>query len=670
MEYLKFLNQSQYEAVTTTAGPLLVIAGAGSGKTRVIEYRTLYLVQHGVDPKEILLLTFTRRAASQMLKRAGEKDPRCEHVQGGTFHSFGYRTLKNHGRVLGIPAGFSLLDESDIESILQKLASQMGYYDRQQKFPKKDTLKNIISSGINKGKSILEILESEYPSFVSFADEISDIAARYAKHKSEAGYLDYDDLLVHLLTLLKDAELRRVIASRYKHIMVDEYQDTNGLQAAIVALLGADHKNVMVVGDDAQSIYRFRGALHQNIIKFPELFPGAKIVKLEDNYRSTQAILNLANSILDNMESKFRKVLRAAAGESGNQPLLQSFDDSFHEAEWITEVVKDLLKGGASPNSIAVLYRSSFISLPVQAELSKLNIPFQVFGGLKFYEMAHVKDVMAFLRVLINYRDFVSWIRLLQLLPGVGQKTAERVAELLMGCESYEEASNILTTLNEPRFRSGAKVLSQLLLVCRAASSVKDQFNSVIKFYIPFLRDRYDDHVERLQDLEVLSQMAKRYESLQDLVADFTLDTPIKRENAMDLPGSDTQGVITLSTIHSAKGLEWETVFLIGLSDGILPARRSLTDTAEIEEERRLFYVAVTRAKKQLFMSYAMDSGGKNSYEVKRLSRFLLEPKVISSISGLDLVPADDDSSLKRHHEKADDDLIYDYDDAVSRFRW
>ncbi|MDP3789077.1 MAG: ATP-dependent helicase, partial [Candidatus Omnitrophota bacterium] len=397
MDLKKHLNPSQYEAVTRTEGPLLVIAGAGSGKTRVIEYRVLHLVNSGADPASILLLTFTRKAAREMVSRAERHDTRCKHIDGGTFHSFAYKALKKYSRNLGFTHSFSILDESEAEEAINRCAAKLGFIDREKRFPRKDTLRNIISVYVNKHAHIEDIIKREYPHFLEYAGDIERLRKEYAEYKINKNYMDYDDLLVYLKLLLENPEIRERISGKYKYIMVDEYQDTNALQGAITYLLGKGHKNVMIVGDDAQGIYGFRGATHENIMSFPKMFPDCRIIKLEENYRSTQTILDVANTVLENMRSKYSKCLESMRKDIGEKPRLLFFKDAYEEAEWIAVKIKEFNDEGIALQDQGVLFRSAYISIPLQAELSKRNIPYQVVGGLRFYETAHVKDVMAHL---------------------------------------------------------------------------------------------------------------------------------------------------------------------------------------------------------------------------------------------------------------------------------
>ena len=350
------LNPSQFAAVTTIDGPVLVIAGAGSGKTRVIEFRVLYLVQNKISPNSILLLTFTRKAAREMLGRAGIHDPRCKNVEGGTFHSFAFKTLKQFAKTFGFSDSFSILDEGDAEEAIHRCCTKLGFFEREKRFPRKDTLRNIISMSVNKNIPIGEVLKKEYPHFLEYTSDIENIRKEYAKYKINRNYLDYDDLLIYLRLLLENEGIRNLLSQKYQFIMVDEYQDTNTLQDDITYLLAERHRNVMVVGDDAQSIYGFRGAFHKNIMKFPEKFPECKIIKLEENYRSTQSILDVSNAVLENMKNKYSKCLVSARKQIGIKPQLLFFKNSYEEAEWVASKIKELRDEGVSLTHQGVLF--------------------------------------------------------------------------------------------------------------------------------------------------------------------------------------------------------------------------------------------------------------------------------------------------------------------------
>ena len=586
----KHLNPSQFLAATTIDGPMLVIAGAGSGKTRVIEYRVLNLVQNGVDPVSILLLTFTRNASRVMLSRASAHDPRCSMVEGGTFHSFAYKALKRYGKALGFTSPFSILDESDAIDAVGKCSGDINISERDRKFLKKGTIRNIISMSINKHGSIEEIIEKEYPHLAEYGEYIKNIKLRYVKYKMEKNYLDYDDMLVYLKKLLQDDGIRRQVASKYKYIMVDEYQDTNKLQGDISYLLAKDHKNIMIVGDDAQSIYGFRGATHKNIMDFPITFPGCAIIKLEENYRSTQPILDAANSVLSEMSSKYAKRLVSNLKHKGARPQMWFFNDAYEEAAWIVKKMDELKNEGIPFEKQCVLFRSSYISIALQAELNKRGISYQLMGGIKFYESAHVKDVVAHLKIAANPKDELSWHRALELIEGIGPKTSGKILKDINAgsLAPRQKAHGVNSGMNEAgsgfagansrvkpwsftKHEKGFKYsngIRRFKLLIESLSDEKarvgDKFEAAFDYYSPILKLKFDDWNTRVNDLETLKKISYRYDSLEDLLSDFAIELP---DSHMGSHQSEHKKQPTLSTIHSAKGMEWEAVFLIGLID-------------------------------------------------------------------------------------------------------
>jgi DNA helicase-2/ATP-dependent DNA helicase PcrA len=623
----KLLNPSQREAVETIKGPVLVIAGPGSGKTRVIEYRVLNLIERGVSPENILLLTFTRRAAAEMLNRAAEHDPRARHVDGGTFHSFAYKLLKRYGASVGLPKNIMILDEDDSQEAVGKITARLGLSGGDKKFPQKSTVKNIISAAINKNLSIGEVLQRSYEHLIQFAGDIEKIKDNYASYKREAGYLDYDDLLFYAREILKDDNIRKIVSQKYEYLMVDEYQDTNKMQGDITYLLASEHGNVMVVGDDAQSIYGFRGAYHENIMSFPDQFKDCKIIKLESNYRSTQKILDLSNSVLDNMENKFKKTLLAARESEGKKPQIIYFGDAEKEAVWVKEKIQEAVLDGVPFAHQAVLFRSSYISIQLQAELARAGIPFKVFGGMKFYETAHVKDVLAHLRVISNFKDELSWARILTLLPGVGGKTAEIMISKISRAPDFNSALAAVEKYVELK-----KVLQE---AAENKVPVGEKFGLIADYYLPILKDKFDEWPNRLNDLEALRQITFNYENLEDLLADLVIEIPNENQKGRDLE-KEEEKPLTLSTIHSAKGLEWDAVYLLGVMEGVLPSKMALRSHEEIEEERRLFYVAITRARNRLFLLFHL-AGDMGPMTFNRLSRFLDDPSVLLSVEHKDL---------------------------------
>ncbi|HEX8524106.1 MAG TPA: ATP-dependent helicase [Tepidisphaeraceae bacterium] len=626
MDIAAQLNPAQALAVETTQGPVLVIAGAGSGKTRVIEYRVLNLIQKGVSPGSILLLTFTRRAAREMINRASRHDPRASKVDGGTFHSFANGVIRTYAGVLGLAESFTILDQGDAEEAVGRVASRMGVYQGKKRFPRKDTLQHILSMSVNRRMSIAEVLAKEYPHFVQHAAAIEAIQRQFTEFKLNSNSLDYDDLLVYLLILLEQEPVRNQLAERFRYVMVDEFQDTNAIQGDITALLAEKHQNVMVVGDDAQSIYRFRGAYRENILKFPQRFEKCRVITLEQNYRSTQRILDVANASLENMSSKYSKSLVAAKGEQGERPAFVIFKNDQDEADWVADQIKLLRDEGTVLNHQGVVYRSSYLSLALQVALNARNIPYAVYGGLRFNETAHVKDVCAHLKLAVNPKDTLAWNRALQLLPGVGPATAERLTDRLVELDSLAKACAALVEASPKNSRAGEGVskLGELLWrIGESTATVGDRYEWVLDYYKPLLKEKYDDWGARIEDLESLRQIAQRYSSLDDLLADLTIEPPEKGAASTDAADKEDEKPVVLSTIHSAKGLEWEVVFLMGAKDGVLPSSRALEDQEDLEEEHRLFYVAVTRAKRQLILTMHHYGNGPGIQNLYKPSRFV-----------------------------------------------
>jgi len=619
----KHLNSSQFLAATTIDGPMLVIAGAGSGKTRVIEYRVLNLVQNGVDPASILLLTFTRNASRVMLSRASAHDPRCSMVEGGTFHSFAYKVLKRYGKALGLTSPFSILDESDAIDAVGKCSGDINISERDRKFLKKGTIRNIISMSINKHGSVEEIIEKEYPHLAEYSEYIKNVKSRYVKYKREKNYLDYDDMLVYLKKLLQDDGIRRQVASKYKYIMADEYQDTNKLQGDISYLLARDHKNIMIVGDDAQSIYGFRGATHKNIMDFPIMFPGCAIVKLEENYRSTQPILDAANSVLSEMSTKYAKRLVSNLKHKGPRPQMWFFNDAYEEAAWIVKKMDELKDDGISFEKQCVLFRSSYISIVLQAELNKRGISYQLMGGMKFYESAHVKDVMAHLKIAANPKDELSWHRALELIEGIGPKTSGKILKDINAGSLDKHEKGFKYSNGIQRFKLLIESLSD------EKTRVGDKFEAALDYYSPILKLKFDDWNTRINDLETLKKISYRYDSLEDLLSDFAIELPDSHGGSHQ-PEHKKQP--TLSTIHSAKGMEWDVVFLIGLIDGVFPVSFSLSDEEGVEEERRLFYVGLTRAKDRLFITFHHENNRGSMNQFNKVSRFIDNSSIMSRL--------------------------------------
>ncbi|MGO9614719.1 MAG: ATP-dependent helicase [Dissulfurispiraceae bacterium] len=629
------LNPAQFQAVTSINGPILVIAGAGSGKTRVIEYRVLHLVQNNISPESILLLTFTRKAAREMISRASTHDPQCKNVEGGTFHSFAFRVLKRFAAAIDLPESFFVLDEGDAEEAIHRCCTRMGLYDREKRFPKKDTLRSIISMSTNKGISIGEIIKKEYPHFIEYITDIQDLTEAYVAYKVNKSYLDYDDLLVYLRILIENQDIRSRLSHKYKFIMVDEYQDTNKLQGDIAYFLAKDHKNIMVVGDDAQSIYGFRGAYHENIMDFPKSFPECTIIKLEENYRSTQSILNIANAILENMKNKYSKCLVSSKKQLGERPRLLYFKDAYEEADWVAEEVKRQRDEGVPLSHQCILFRSLYLSIPLQSELSKRNIPYETYGGLKFYETAHVKDAMSHLKIVANPKDELAWNRVLTLIERIGPKTADRIVGEVLQSPSFGGIIDgvFATYAKNHRYSEGIVNLQEMLRKSHDETRpVGDIFEVVLEYYTPMLKNKFDDWHLRLNDLEALRQISARYHSVNDLLEDFAIEPPERGVWRVQPETKEEEKPLILSTIHSAKGLEWESVFIVGLVDGILPVSFALDSDDDIEEEQRLFYVGVTRAKNRLFFTLHHEGNRGGISQFNKISRFVDVPNVMSKL--------------------------------------
>ncbi|NQT75496.1 MAG: ATP-dependent helicase [Candidatus Omnitrophica bacterium] len=632
IDYKKELNPAQLEAVRMMEGPCLVIAGAGSGKTRILVYRVAHLVEKGVNPEEILLLSFTRKSAQEMLLRAALiLDERCKKVSGGTFHSFANMVLRKHARRVGMPNNFTIMDQSDAENAVNLVRKKLGFGSADNRFPRKKALINIISKSVNAPHGISLVIESEYPHFAEYAESIKKIKRSYAEYKKGKGLFDYDDLLVYLKKLLSsNKEIQAGLSRKYKYIMVDEYQDTNKLQADILYLLLSGHKNIMAVGDDSQSIYAFRGANFKNIIDFPNIFKGSKIITLEENYRSVQPILDLTNKIIGFAAEKFRKNLFTRK-KGVNMPHFIETENENRQSEHIVEKVTELRSRGIKLGDIAVLFRSGWHSNDLEIGLSRNSIPFIKYGGRKFVESSHVKDLISHLRVFYNINDEISWNRVLTLMRGVGPKTAEKMFKKIT------QDKNVLSS-DDNLFKK-AKDAERLSKVFEEARDEDKTPFDIIKmfnaYYEPIFRERYDDFHKRVNDLGSLERIALRYGRIEDFLTDMALEPPEEGAVKKNNDNADRSKLV-LSTIHSAKGLEWHTVFIIHVSEGCVPSYQSIGNDDSIEEERRLLYVAMTRAKENLYMlkpmidlsprNYLANKGGPSFTEI---SRFLREGDIL-----------------------------------------
>lgn len=623
IRYADELNAAQLAVVENIEGPVLVIAGAGTGKTRTLTYRVARMIEMGIAPGHILLLTFTRKAAQEMLRRASMLvGPRAEQVEGGTFHSFANHTLRRHAQRLGYNPSFNILDQGDCEDVVNLLRTRLGLEARKRRFPRKQTIVSMISSSINRMTPVREIVEAEYPQYRNDIDEIETLARAYQEYKRAHDLMDYDDLLVNMVMLLeKHPDVRERLAELHRFIMVDEYQDTNKLQHEIVHRLSGTRRNVMVVGDDSQSIYSFRGANFRNIMDFPEDFPGTTVITLEENYRSSQPILNFTNEVLRNAAEKYEKNLFTRR-VGGDLPMIVSTMNETLQSQFVVQRVLELREEGVELNDIAVLFRSSYHSFDLEIELNKANIPYIKMGGFKFIETAHVKDLVAHLRVLHNMRDVVSWNRILLLLEGVGPRGAQRIIDAIID-GSIDLTTNGVEAARRLGNQAVARLFDELHRLVDEGIPLPEKVDMLVEYYRPVMKRKYDDYTKRLKDVEVFAEIAGRYRSLGSFLSDMALEPP--NESVTDLGDSSSEDEkLVLSTIHSAKGLEWNSVFLIWALDGYFPAARSAGSHESLEEERRLMYVATTRAKDRLAISYPVNIYDRDSGMVlSKPSRFI-----------------------------------------------
>ena len=633
IDYEAELNDAQRAAVTALPGPALVIAGAGSGKTRTLTYRVAYLLEQGVPADRILLLTFTNKAAKEMMGRVTDLIGQdMSELWGGTFHSIGHRVLRRHAETLGFNQSFTIQDREDAKGLVNACIAEAEIDVKATRFPKPDVVGDIGSLALNKQQTVREVIEERYPWFEPLAAQIEDVLTRYTARKQAQGLMDFDDLLVLWLKLLKEHEdVRELYQKRFQFVLVDEYQDTNQLQAELIDLLAERYKNVMVVGDDSQSIYSWRGANYENIIEFPQRYPKAQVYKIETNYRSTPEILQLANAAIAANTRQFAKELEASRGP-GEKPVLAVCSAADEQAAFVAQRALELREEGIELNDMAVLYRSHFHALEMQLELTRRNIPFSITSGIRFFEQAHIKDVTSYLKWLANPRDEQAFKRLVLMLPGVGGKTAMKLwdqfltahtaatpmAETLQRCAAVPKKAKV------PWAQFSATV-SQLESEPVAGDAGKMIELIVEAGYDAYVEANYDKAPQRLDDIEQLGVFARQYETLETFLAELALLTNVEAEQ--DRAEEDDEK-IRLSTIHQAKGLEFKVVFVVMLCDGMFPSNRSLDSLDGEEEERRLFYVAITRAQDELYLSYPMIrtvAGGGSDDMIQQPSRFLNE---------------------------------------------
>jgi DNA helicase II / ATP-dependent DNA helicase PcrA len=616
INFEKELNKEQQKVVYEGDGPCLVLSGPGSGKTRTLVYRTAYLLQNGVPPSRILLLTFTKKAAREMLSRIQSLFPFAEkEMEGGTFHHVGNIILKKYAEKLGYQKNFVILDEDDAKTVIKSILIEK----QKLELPKASVIQKIISLSKNSKISIEKIIENYFPYFSEdIVSEIEEVDKTYQTRKKKHNLMDFDDLLLNWAKLLSIKEVGEEIANNFLYVMVDEYQDTNTIQDEIIKKISKKHKNILVVGDDAQSIYSFRAANIENIISFKEKYPQAKIFKLEANYRSVPEILDVANKVIENNEKKLDKKLYSTK-EKGRNPVIVPLSNPIEQARYIT----NYLKNERDLSKTAVLFRAHFHSVELEMELVKNKIPYILRGGVRFFEQFHVKDVVAFLRIYINYFDETSWKRILLRQEGIGEINSKRVIKRIFEKESINELllnkEDILSSFSSLKVKEGIEKIFELLEKGNSVNA-SEKINLFLKnFYNHYLDFSFDNAKERKGDLKRIVEISYKYEDLDEMISDFSLSEDFQKEEK-------SKNAVVLSTIHQAKGLEWETVFVISLREGGFPHSKSLEENM-IEEERRLFYVAITRCKENLFLTYPLyDFRDK---EVSIPSRFLKEAGLI-----------------------------------------
>ncbi len=631
IRYEDELNPQQLAVVTAGGGPLLVIAGAGSGKTRVVTYRVARLVESGVDPASVLLVTFTNKAAREMLRRVEQLvGVDARRFWGGTFHHIGNLILRRHARQLGFAETYGILDREDSKGLLDDCVERLGLSRRGVRFPKGDVLLEILSLALNTTVPPAALVERQFGPLVPLLDDIVRVFAAYIERKRTQNVMDFDDLLVlwHRL-LTEDPAAREAWGGRFRHILVDEYQDTNRLQGEIVDLLAGTHRNLMVVGDDAQSIYSFRGAHFENILDFPKRYADARVHRLETNYRSTPRILDLANASIAHNARQFPKVLRAVR-EGGSPPALVAAQDADEQARFTVQRALELHDQGVPLAEMAILYRAHYQSLELQLELTRAGIPFQIRSGLRFFEQAHIKDVVSYLKIVVNPRDEMAWKRVIRLYPRLGRSTAERIWQQLGGAaDPFALVGGESVAKGLPRGAvAGWKALAAMLLRLAAPplrERPAEMIESVLKDgYEAYAGTTFENAANRVEEIRQLANFALRYESTGDFLSELALLSDLAGTETS--AGDDEDDRIVLSTIHQAKGLEWRIVFVIGLVDGAFPLGRCLRETGGEEEERRLFYVAATRAKDELYLVHPLIVRERGTWEiVSRPSRFILE---------------------------------------------
>ena len=653
IDYAAELNEQQLAAVTAPPGPLLVIAGAGSGKTRTLTYRVAYLLENGIDPRNILLLTFTNKAARQMLDRVANLLPvDASGLWGGTFHSVGNRMLRRHGSALGYSSGFTIMDREDQKDLINTVVASAGIDPKEIRFPKGDVLAEIFSFVVNTETPMEELLAEKFPYFLPLLDKLKDVHARYEKKKKATNSMDFDDLLEKTLLMLRHHEgVSAFYRRQFQFILVDEYQDTNKVQADLVDTLARDHRNVMVVGDDAQSIYSWRGANFKNILEFPKRYPDAQVFKIEMNYRSVPEVLEVANAAIASNVEQFHKNLAPTRDSNAVKPAVVALNDGSEQAQFVAQRILELRDEDVDLNDIAVLYRAHYHAIELQLELSRRGIPYQITSGIRFFEQAHIKDVTSFLRFVANPRDEVAFKRMVKLLPGIGNRSADNLwnawdksigAVAAVGDPGSKTAS-ATAAASDPGYNFGGRLLA-MKMGARSKKSWEQlahtldeiapagQPNAPSEMITSVVEAIYDDYAKmnftnyelRREDLNQLAAFARQFKDVHEFLSQLALISNVDAEAAPNQT-SDKEAV-NLSSVHQAKGLEFHTVFIIWLTDGMFPSARSLDTRDALEEERRLFYVAITRARDELYLTFPhMRLSGGYGDVFQRPSRFLKE---------------------------------------------
>src|SRR5215471_772900 len=652
IDYAAELNEQQLAAVTAPPGPILVIAGAGSGKTRTFTYRVAYLLENGIDPRNILLLTFTNKAAREMLNRVANLLPvDASGLWGGTFHAVGNRILRRHGTALGYSGGFTIMDREDQKDLINTVVASAGIDPKEIRFPKGDVLAEIFSFVVNTEMPLEGLLAEKFPYFLPLLDKIQDVRDRYEKKKKATNSMDFDDLLQKTLLMVQQHErIAEIYRRQFQFILVDEYQDTNKIQADLVDMLARDHRNLMVVGDDAQSIYSWRGANFQNILEFPKRYPDAQVFKIEMNYRSVPEILDVANAAITVNVQQFRKHLSATRESKALKPALVALNDGAVQAQFVAQRILELRDENVDLNDIAVLYRAHYHAVELQLELSRRGIPYLITSGIRFFEQAHIKDVTSFIRFVANPRDEVAFNRMVKLLPGIGNRTAENLWQAwesglaVAGIDDPgRENMSVSGEINAPGYSFGDRLLAmnvpgkskkmwtQLTHTLNEIapggkpSPAAEMITSVVEaLYDDYAKVNFPNYQLRREDLDQLAAFARQFKDVHEFLSQLALISNVDAEAAP--VQTNEKEAVNLSSVHQAKGLEFHTVFVIWLTDGMFPSSRSLDTRDALEEERRLFYVAITRARDELYLTYShMRLSGGYGDVFQRPSRFLQE---------------------------------------------